>query len=149
MSTYPSATASSDTYTINLAAGKISKKDDFGNFKLGSISGMKYNDANGNGKKDNGEVGLAGWTINLKGPGANGPTVSTVTDGSGNYSFTGLKAGTYTLSEVAQTGWHQTQHPGKVKINSATAATKDNFGNTQRPLDSDGDYDGSPVHEHH
>ena len=127
---------------VVLTAGKNVKKVNFGNFKLGSISGMKFNDANGNGKKDNGEVGLAEWTINLKGPGASGPTVSTVTNASGNYSFTGLHAGTYTLSEASQTGWNQTTHPGKVTIDSDTNATKKNFGNTQLKLDSDGDYDG-------
>ena len=139
---------SSGSYTIALGVGQIAKKGNFGNFHLGTISGMKYNDANGNGKKDSGEVGLLGWTINLKGPGPNGPTVSTTTDAGGNYSFTGLAAGTYTLSEVQQAGWHQTQHPSPIKVISSTNATKDNFGNTQRPLDSDGDYDGDTNNDH-
>ena len=96
---------------------------------LGSISGMKYFDANGNGGKDANEVGLLGWTINLQGPGPSGPTVSRVTDMNGNYSFIGLASGTYTLSEVMQTGWYQTQHPGLVTIQPGTFATNDNFGN--------------------
>jgi hypothetical protein len=38
----------------------------FGNFPLpGSISGTKFNDANGNGLLDSGEAGVAGVTINL------------------------------------------------------------------------------------
>jgi hypothetical protein len=137
--TYPA----SGSYTIVLAAGKISKKDNFGNFKLGTISGIKYNDANGDGRMDNGEVGLSGWTIKLKGPGANGSTVSTVTVADGSYSFTGLKAGTYTLSEVipvATPAWHQTQHPGTVKIQSGTNMPKANFGNTQRPANKYGGF---------
>jgi uncharacterized protein (DUF2141 family) len=137
--TYPS----NFSYSIDLKAGKISKNNNFGNFKLGSISGMKFNDVNGNGRKDNGEVGLAGWTINLKGPGASGPTVFAVTDASGNYSFTGLSAGTYSLSEVAQTGWTQTMHPGLVKIQSGTNFTRGNFGNTQKIL-HDRDYRPGP-----
>ena len=128
--TYPS----SDSYTIVLAAGKVSKKINFGNFKLGIISGIKYNDLNGNGRKDKNEPGLLDWTINLKGPGVNGTTVPTVTDASGNYSFTGLKAGTYTLSEVMQSGWHQTDHPNKVKVQSGSNSTRDDFGNTQKVI---------------
>ncbi len=82
---------------------------------------MKFNDQNGNKKKDPGEPGLAGWTIKLKKP--DGSTVSTVTDSQGNYSFTGLKAGTYTLSEVMQSGWTQKLAPGSVKIQSGTVST--------------------------
>lgn len=123
------------SYTINLKKGQIAKNKNFGNFKLGTISGMKYNDLNGNGRKDNGEVGLAGWTINLKGPGINGPIVSTVTDTNGNYSFTGLKAGTYTLSEVMQVAtpaWRQTDHPSKIKVQSGMVYAKAYFGNTTK-----------------
>ena len=43
---------------------------------------------------------------------------------------------------TATPAWHQTQHPGPVKIESSTNATKENFGNTQRTKDKDGDYDG-------
>jgi len=35
---------------------------------LGSISGQKFNDLNGNGVKDAGELGLSGWTIVLTKP---------------------------------------------------------------------------------
>ncbi len=136
--TYPSATQLSDTYSINLAAGQIAKKKDFGNFKLGTISGTQFNDANGNGRKDSGEVGQSGWTITLKGP--NGFSTSTTTDASGNYSFTGLKVGTYTLSETVKSGWHQTLTPGKVKIDSASVSTKDNFGDTQKAANKYGGY---------
>jgi len=37
------------------------------NFRLTSASGTKFNDLNGNGVKDAGEPGLAGWKINLSG----------------------------------------------------------------------------------
>jgi len=127
---------SSGSYTITLPAGqsyKIYKKNNFGNFKYGSISGMKFNDLNANGRMDKkqGETGLAGWAINLKGP--NGFTSSTVTAADGSYSFTGLNAGVYTLSEVAQSGWTQTVHPGKILIQSGTVSANNNFGNTTQP----------------
>ena len=68
------------------------------------IAGMKYNDLNVNGVFDAGEPGLAGWTINLIGP----VNTSTTTDAAGNYFFSPLPPGAYTVSEQQQPGWIQT-----------------------------------------
>ena len=122
---------SSGSYTVVLGAGKIAKNKNFGDFKFGTTSGMKFNDLNGNGRKDPGDVGLPGWTIILKGP--HNFSTSTVTDSSGNYSFGNLGPGLYTLSEVMQSGWTQTTHPWPVWIRSGTNAKGENFGNTQHP----------------
>ena len=55
----------SDYYDVTLVSnGDITNKD-FGNFQNGSIAGMKFNDINGNGVKNEGDVGLPNWTINL------------------------------------------------------------------------------------
>lgn len=121
--TYPSSGA----YTVTLSAGQIAKNKSFGNFHYGSISGMKFNDLNGNHKKDANEPGLAGWTIVLRGP--NHVTQTAVTDANGAYSFTNLLAGNYMLTEVQQNGWKQTLHPGTVHVTSGTNATNKNFGN--------------------
>jgi uncharacterized protein (DUF2141 family) len=134
ISTYPSANATSNKYDITLAAGQIAKKKDFGNFKLGSISGMKFEDKNGNKKKDANESGLSGWTIELKGPG--NTTVTALTDAQGKYSFTGLKAGVYKLSEVKKTGWVQTVSPNNVRIVSAKDSKNNNFGNRQKVVNA-------------
>ena len=48
--------------------------------------------------------GLAGWCVGLSGP----VSATAVTDASGNYLFSGLPAGTYTVCETVQSGWHQT-----------------------------------------
>ncbi|MBI3124078.1 MAG: hypothetical protein HYZ10_06710, partial [Ignavibacteriales bacterium] len=71
----------------------------------GSICGMKFNDLNGNSRKDEGEPGLQGWTINLT-MGAVQMTATTGADGS--YCFNNLAAGTYILSETKQGDWEQT-----------------------------------------
>ncbi|TAK57427.1 MAG: T9SS type A sorting domain-containing protein, partial [Bacteroidetes bacterium] len=93
----------------------------FGNFKKFSISGMKFEDTNGNGMKDGIEAGLSGWTINLTGA----ATSSTSTDAEGNYSFANLGPGTFTVSEVAQSGWAQsTSNPPNI-----TGASGENVGN--------------------
>lgn len=65
-----------------------------------SITGTVYNDITG-------RPGLASWTVQLTGT----VTATAVTDASGNYSFTGLPAGTYSVCEVAQSGWTQTFPP--------------------------------------
>ncbi len=75
------------------------------------IRGMKWHDFDGNGVKDAGETGLQGWTIyldtNTNGQLDNGE-ISTITDTNGNYEFTNLRPGIYTIAEVQQPGWNQT-----------------------------------------
>jgi hypothetical protein len=125
--TYPP----SNSYTLNLLAGQVITNRDFGDFQKGSISGMKFNDANLNGIKDVGEVGLQNWKIKISGP----KNDSLLTDGSGNYTFTNLLAGKYTVSEVQQNGWSQTKpsNPStySVSIYSGINSTARDFGNYQ------------------
>ena len=76
-------------------------------FKPGSISGFKTADLNANSVWDDGEPGLINWVIRLTGLESDGTPVdrTRLTDGSGFYEFTGLRAGTYTVSEEMQAGW--------------------------------------------
>ncbi len=104
----------------------------FGNVPTASISGMKFEDLNGNGAKDSGEPGLEGWTIKLK----KGITevASTLTVAGGTYSFSGITSGSYTVEEVVQDGWVQSYpaSPGTqtVTLVSGVAGPTDiNFGN--------------------
>ncbi len=112
----------------------------FGNFDKISIGGQKFNDLNYNGKKDDGEPGLPGWTIVLTiervmdQPPAEElhafTEISTVTDENGNYAFTDLGPGTYGLSEVQQNGWTQTTpNPEPIVAQSGTDVTGVDFGN--------------------
>lgn len=96
----------------------------------GTISGMKFEDANNNSVKDGNETGLANWIIQLTGQ----TNATAITDSNGVYSFTNLPAGTYTLSEVLQANWTQTTPANgtyTVEIASGTAATGKDFGNFQ------------------
>jgi uncharacterized protein (DUF2141 family) len=132
----------SGNYTIVLAAGKISKNDNFGDFKFGTISGMKFNDLNGNGRMDKGEPGLSGWTITLTKLNSSFAT-TTVTDANGSYSFANLGPGTYQLREVQQAGWVETtQNPPNVKVQSGTVSKNDNFGNHFGQVTKDKDHGG-------
>jgi hypothetical protein len=112
--TYPGAPG---THTVNLESGEIVTGMDFGNDPLpGEIHGIKWNDFNGDGVQNPDESGLAGWTIYLD-ANQNGNLdegeVSAVTGDNGEYSFTDLDAGSYTVAEVPQDGWVQT-YPGDV-----------------------------------
>lgn len=94
---------------ITLAAGG-SEIVLFGNQELGTITAHKFNDLNGNGVQDLGEEDLSGWTMNLyAGSSCASPELASgVTDSSGNVTFSGLQAGSYSVMETLQTGWQNT-----------------------------------------
>ena len=98
----------------------------------GSISGSKWNDLDGDGVWDENEPALSGWTIQLD-IGQNGTVDQTVvTNSEGNYSFTGLDAGRYQVSEDQKQGWKRTfplepAHP--VTLATGQSVVGINFGN--------------------
>ncbi len=71
------------------------------------LSGTVYVDNNQDGKLDAGDTGESGVTVTLTGKTAQGQTITltTMTDSWGNYQFTGLAAGTYTVSAPAPSGF--------------------------------------------
>lgn len=104
----------------------------------GKISGVKFEDANGNKQKDAEEAFLPGWTIYLDIDGdleydAGEP--SAVTDSNGYYEFTGLNFGNYHIREIGQAGWIQTnpyQNNGSYFVTLSVdypEAVNMNFGN--------------------
>ena len=80
---------------------------DIGNFETITISGQKYEDVNGNGGRDAGEPGIAGWTILLD-AGADGTVDDMRTTASdGSYDFADLGPGVYRVREEQRPGWVQ------------------------------------------
>ena len=108
---------------VSLDAANRTVKVLFGNQALGaSISGHKFNDANGNGVMDPGENGVSGVTIVLSsGTPGQGTPVMTTTDSNGDFTFTNVPPGTYTVSEVLPPGFAQTV-PGGAGTVSVTLA---------------------------
>ncbi len=63
-----------------------------------SISGMVFGDPNANGVLDPGELGIEGWLITITGP----VNTTIATDVLGNFSFTSLPAGAYTVCQASK-----------------------------------------------
>ena len=147
-------------HTVYVGSGQAVDGVDFGNRKIlepGVIEGTKWNDANGNGVRDEGERGLAGFTIfvdtNLNGvreafePAAttqpDDPT--TEVDEAGKYALK-VRPGSHLILEQQQRGWEQT-HPNPARflpfpyylgqtvdvVSGETVADVD-FGNKRVPL---------------
>jgi serine-aspartate repeat-containing protein C/D/E len=129
----------------------------FGNRAVGgSVSGVKFNDVNGNGVRDADETGLAAVTIRLTD--ASNVVRTTTTDATGAFLFSNVTAGAYVVSEVVPNGFTQTAPaaPGTFAVTVATGQPVTNllFGNrvSQGPTETGSisgrkilDFDGNGV----
>ncbi len=89
----------------------------------GSLAGNVYVDANDNGVRDTGEEGIQGVNIALAGTdvGGNAVTRTATTDANGDYSFTNLLPGTYSLTQTQPTGFADGEaNPGTGATNAGT-----------------------------
>jgi hypothetical protein len=91
------ATANKATFT--LAAAQSRTDVDFGYRGNLSIGDRVWNDVNGNGVQDSGEAGTNGVTVQLLNS-AGTVLATTTTSGNGNYTFSNLLTGTYTVKIV-------------------------------------------------
>jgi len=82
--------------SITLLGGDDSIENNFAEYELASLSGQVYAQPN--------KVMLADVTVNLLNA-SGGVVATTTTNGAGQYSFTGLKPGTYQVSEVQPAGY--------------------------------------------
>lgn len=98
---------------------------------LAAITGAKFNDFNNNGVRDPGDTGVAGWQLfidsNNNGVFDTGEPL-TATDADGNYAFTGLLPGTYTVGEIGLSAWFPTAPRTVLSANFTSGAQ--NFTNS-------------------
>ncbi len=84
---------------INLAAGANNPTIDFGFWKPGQIGDFVWNDINGNGIQDAGELGVGNVTVRLypNSTCTGTPQATTTTGPTGLYTFSNLPAGNYCI----------------------------------------------------
>jgi hypothetical protein len=140
---------------IALACGNFSERRSSG--PIPAIAGKKFEDVDGDGTRDPGEPGLAGWRIELYQHGS--LLTTTTTDSGGDYRIAldanalAIDSESFELREVQQAGWVASRTPGEVQVpfgsGDAVFGAND-FGN-YRParvggakyedMDADGDRD--------
>lgn len=127
---YTVTTASSSN--INLTGNQRGVDFGLGKVSVGtgctaSITGKVVNDINWNGKLDNGETGIANWTVNLSSANLPAP-ISITTDSTGVYKFSNLCTDTFTLTQTILPPWFSTQSLSiVVNVNDGNAYTNINF----------------------
>ncbi len=90
------------------------------------IGDLVFNDKNNNGKQDAGELGIAGVTVKLFDSANNQVGSSVTTDANGNYLFSNLPSGTYTVEISAPAGYKSSTGTN----GSATGAYEPTTGST-------------------
>jgi len=128
------------SHSISLSPGENSTDNNFGNKRpVGSISGVKWHDVDGDGVKDVGEPGLEGWQITLSGDASS----STITGPDGSYIFEDLFEGNYQVFETLKLGWVRTFPPGSgihaIALPPGGTSTDNDFGNVEAPPSIGGD----------
>lgn len=125
-----SVPAAPGTYSKNLRSGDDLQDVHFGNRRTGGfvavqLCGVKFEDLDGDGIRDAGEPGLAGWTVRLQTP--SGTTVQSATTGAdGRYCFGNVGQGIYHVREVPQPGWLQTfPAAGRWEVTTVSGVNRD------------------------
>jgi subtilisin-like proprotein convertase family protein len=98
-------------YTVLLdQPGEVVEGRNFGNTQRVLLSGQKIEDLDGDGVRDAGEPGLAGWRIYIDtdNNGFDAGDPSDVTDSDGRWSLSPTGGGPFVVKEVHQTGYRQT-----------------------------------------
>jgi len=130
-------------FDITLAAGQNVTGKNFANqvsATTGGISGKSWNDTNGDGVLNTGETPRSGVRVwldkNKNGVFDSATEPSKITDASGNYSFTGLAAGSYRVRQLGISGNRiSTPSAGYYDLTvGTTTQSGKNFGNTTRVL---------------
>jgi len=99
---------------------------------FGTLCVVKFNDLNGDGKQDPGELALSGWVFTIKDANLNVvATITTSATAAGGPNCIDLPAGTYTVTETLQTGWTPTTPGGATQTVTVVSGqtTTVTFGN--------------------
>lgn len=97
----------SRSITVVYDAANEAPNNNFASLRAASLGGRVYIDANNDGIRQAGEVGIAGVKITLTGVNDLGRSVTqtATTDADGGYLFAGLRPGSYALAQTAPQGF--------------------------------------------
>lgn len=93
------------TATFTVASGQTVSHVDGGFYQPASLGGIVFNDVNKNSLQNTGETGLSGVTVTLLNGSGVSTGITTTTNASGAYSFTGLAPGSYEVKFTAPSGY--------------------------------------------
>jgi photosystem II stability/assembly factor-like uncharacterized protein len=98
----------SGSYIDTVSGTSQFSNQDFGNYMIGTIRGVKFYDSDEDGSKDGGEPLLGNWRIRLV---KNGIQIDSTFTTPAGYQFNNLDSGTYLVREQLPPGWIQTYPP--------------------------------------
>lgn len=100
----PEVDSNPNLWPVSLATdSSVDLSVDFGFYATGEIGDFVWDDLNADGRQDPGEPGIPGVTLTLTA--SDGHAATRVTDASGYYLFTGLRAGAFSVTVSAPSGF--------------------------------------------
>ena len=138
----PGVASASPGHSVTLATGGDATGLDFGNFELGRIEGIVWDDADNDGVRDAGEAGLGGFTVFLDADndGAlDGGEANTITAGDGSWAFADLGPGERHIALAPQAGYKPLPATATTTLASGQTAVLNLSVNALPTLDAVGD----------
>ncbi len=108
---YAQTTPAGQAQSITPSSGQTAAAAPIGDVATASVSGVVFNDLNGDGQQEIGDPGLSGWIVfaDANGNGILDTGETSATSGAeGSYAITGLLPGSYTIDDIPPEGWVQT-----------------------------------------
>ncbi len=132
-------TTSGQTATTTLQSGDSDRTWDAGVYKYASLGDFVWHDRNANGIQDAGEEGIADVTVTLYKSGVASGTITTGPDG--NYKFTGLVPGVYSVKFEKPAGYDSFSPVDKGNDNTVDSDADATSGQTATTTLQSGDND--------
>ncbi|MEM9003726.1 MAG: SdrD B-like domain-containing protein, partial [Cyanobacteria bacterium P01_F01_bin.86] len=131
---------------VVLSSGEFNPTIDAGFYNTAGLGDFVFIDSDGDGEQDAGEQGVDGVLVKLQNPDGsavldgNGAPITTTTDSTGFYSFTGLTPGEYKVMFVAPDGFEFTTPNADGVADDADSDAAPTNGMTQTVVLASGDF---------